>query len=71
MNFWGIIYLEGHDSRVEVLSGDVVLDSIGADAGDVQLQLAGDALLEVGDPVRLIRTDFDGDDLSVHSMRFK
>ena len=59
------IYLKGHDSRVEVLGGDVVLDSIGADAGDVQLQLAGNAFLEVGDPVRLIRTDFHGDDLSV------
>jgi hypothetical protein len=35
-----------------------------ADAGEVHLQLAGDTLLEVDDPQRLVGTDFDSGDLT-------
>ena len=37
--------------------------TVAADAGDVQLQLAGDALLVVDDPQRLFSADFDFGDL--------
>ena len=58
--------LEGGESGALALLGSrfpVVSGAIATDAGDVHLQLTGDALLVVDDPQRLLGTDFDSGDL--------
>ena len=59
--------LKGGESGALALLGSgfpVVSGAIATDAGDVQLQLTGNALLVVDDPQRLLSADFDSGDLT-------
>lgn len=60
-----IFYLVGSESSAFAILGLGPVDSrtITTDTGDVHLQLAGDALLEIDDRLGLIRTDFNSSDL--------
>ncbi len=60
--------LEGGESSALALLGSgfpVVSWAITANTSDVQLQLAGNALLVVDDPQGLFSTDFDSGDLQI------
>lgn len=59
-------YLEdGESSALTILRSGLPVEgrAIAANTGDVQLQLAGNALLEVDDPQRLFRIDLDSGEL--------
>ena len=64
----GMLYFECVERSAANISGPVNSRAVFADAGDVHLQLAGDALLEVDDPQRLISTDFDSSELKGNSV---